>query len=729
MMAADDLTRRSVMQLTGAALVLPNFLENSRMSFTPRFVDLVRNSVTTVGTGNFVLGPPVTGFNSFATAVQPGESFYYSCAGVSKPAECEVGRGTMQDDGTISREPINGVLTDFTPGPKTISLIAAAEWFARVDQAAAPSPVDVADRVALASAGLERGAARFLVERGREGMFRFEPGNLSAKVAADPGQAIYVAPKSDPSGTSGAWVRKFDGPVSPSWFGLVEGDANGANGAANSAAWNAMRACMTARAVNVLNTMQATEAVRFPAGYFEFASTIEITDGATILEGAASPGTNAGGAATTLAFPAGVTGIRVQRYNTSGASAKDAVEHYGGNGSAIRNLALHGGYTPAVGEGEAHGIHLRGKALIESVFIKQFQGDGIYGVATAGGEPEGNANNSAIANCRVQECRNGIFIDGADANIWTLTNVDCSSNRAWGFYDSSFLGNTYLGCHGASNGFVVGGSAPTIVSHLGKRYSCVMGQEAGASTNAPSGDTTDNAWWYYVGAGAASSSIPAWASGTVYRSGGSYASDNVNAQNWYGGCYHEGGQGRPQLSRPSLVLGGMLADAVRGSAGTLQVNSEGDLQTNAGFSAVVGKKFACLGGDSSGDTIVAFKDTGAVDSGVYRLKRSGADFRWDYGNGGTTVAFWVTGNSSTVNWADGAPRANALIGTRFGLPSSFGGSVGTVKPVFRAAVSSATYAAPAGGATVDAEGRASLAQLAADLADMKAKLQAAGLMS
>ena len=52
-----------------------------------------------------------------------------------------------------------------------------------------------------------------------------------------------------------------------------------------------------------------------------------------------------------------------------------------------------------------------------------------------------------------------------------------------------------------------------------------------------------------------------------------------------------------------------------------------------------------------------------------------------------------------------------------------------MKPVFRAAVSSATYAAPAGGATVDAEGRASLAQLAADLADMKAKLQAAGLMS
>jgi hypothetical protein len=47
----------------------------------------------------------------------------------------------------------------------------------------------------------------------------------------------------------------------------------------------------------------------------------------------------------------------------------------------------------------------------------------------------------------------------------------------------------------------------------------------------------------------------------------------------------------------------------------------------------------------------------------------------------------------------------------------------------KAATSSATYAAPSGGATVDTQGRASLAQLAVDLADMKAKLQAVELMA
>jgi hypothetical protein len=47
----------------------------------------------------------------------------------------------------------------------------------------------------------------------------------------------------------------------------------------------------------------------------------------------------------------------------------------------------------------------------------------------------------------------------------------------------------------------------------------------------------------------------------------------------------------------------------------------------------------------------------------------------------------------------------------------------------KAATSSATYVAATGGTTVDTQARASQVQLAADLADMKAKLQAAGLMT
>src|SRR5687767_6709125 len=124
--------------------------------FQPKFVDLVRNVTTTTGTGNFVLGAAVAGFTGFAAAVVPGDSFYYSAIGIDKPAEREVGRGTMQANGTISREAIAGALTNFTTGSKSIALVAAAEWFNQ-QQAAGSSggpggdSVTAANRAALAA--------------------------------------------------------------------------------------------------------------------------------------------------------------------------------------------------------------------------------------------------------------------------------------------------------------------------------------------------------------------------------------------------------------------------------------------------------------------------------------------------------------------------------------------------------------------------------------------------
>lgn len=191
------------------------------MQFTPTFVDLVRNYTQTQGTANFVLGAAVTGYRSFESAVQPGESFYYSAMGIQKPSEHEVGRGTLQQDGTISREAISGSLTQFSEGSKTVALIAAAEWYDRVEAvAAAPTSRIAATRTELQS--LEnRQLPVLLHESGREGMFLFDPSNRSLEVAADSRQGIYVAPGFDPSGASGAWVRRFDGPIRARWFGTA----------------------------------------------------------------------------------------------------------------------------------------------------------------------------------------------------------------------------------------------------------------------------------------------------------------------------------------------------------------------------------------------------------------------------------------------------------------------------------------------------------------------------
>lgn len=84
-----------------------------------------------------------------------------------------------------------------------------------------------ASRTALATAGSTATDLddAYLTEPGREGKFVFSDADLSDEVTADPGQGIYVAPASDTTGASGAWVRQFTGPIVPEWFGAVGDEA------------------------------------------------------------------------------------------------------------------------------------------------------------------------------------------------------------------------------------------------------------------------------------------------------------------------------------------------------------------------------------------------------------------------------------------------------------------------------------------------------------------------
>jgi hypothetical protein len=209
-------------------------------TFQPRFVDLVRNFTTTTGTGNFVLGAAVSGYTGFAAALQPGDQFYYSALGVDKPAEREVGRGTLQANGTISRDPISGTKTSITTGTKTLSLVAAAEWFTAMQagggSGSGNSVAIVATKSELAGSATQQPA--LLTEPDAEGIFVFDPSDLSAEVAADIRQGLHVAPASDPSGASGAWVRKFPATISAKWFG-ARGDGTTDDTAAIAAALSA----------------------------------------------------------------------------------------------------------------------------------------------------------------------------------------------------------------------------------------------------------------------------------------------------------------------------------------------------------------------------------------------------------------------------------------------------------------------------------------------------------
>jgi hypothetical protein len=127
----------------------------------------------------------------------------------------------MQADRTVKREPIGGSLTNFTGGTKTIALIAAAEWFEKVEAGSggggAAATAVAASKAALASAASGQGPT-LLTQSGCEGLFLFDSSNLSAMVSADGLQAIYVAPASDPTGASGAWVRVGREIIDIFWF-------------------------------------------------------------------------------------------------------------------------------------------------------------------------------------------------------------------------------------------------------------------------------------------------------------------------------------------------------------------------------------------------------------------------------------------------------------------------------------------------------------------------------
>ena len=314
-------------------------------AFIPKFVDLVRVTTSTQGTGPIVAGPATQGFANFAESLAVGDQFYYCVQGVDKPAEREVGRGVLLANGTIGRQAINGTLTNFTLGTKTLSLVAGAEWFRQQQQAsetlAALESSQVASRSALAAVSKAvSGSTRYLTEPGREGSFCFEVGNFSARITVDTAQGIFIAPAAASTGASGAWVRQFDGAIKPEWFGAV------ADGVADDkpSSQAAIDYCVSV----------GGGVVRFRAKTYRMASQL-LWSGAPIeLIGEGSniqPGVG-----TILKFPTGLTGAINMKNGTLGLGSNSSIRNLRIVGSAVTKAATISLATPGVVTSTAHGL-------------------------------------------------------------------------------------------------------------------------------------------------------------------------------------------------------------------------------------------------------------------------------------------------------------------------------------------------------------------------------------
>jgi hypothetical protein len=395
----------------------------------------------------------------------------------------------------------------------------------------------VASRSALA--GSNSGRA-FLAEPKRAGNFVFDSANLSAKVAIDPRQGIYVAPEFDMTGASGAWVRQFDGAVNVRWFGALADDSTD-----DSVAFVAALGCLEAMREVGYGYGQGSLSLFIPAGRYYLASTTLDVVHTLRIEGEGGFGPSGG--ASILRWDAGVTGIRLQDHDTTGATATIASRGYGANGTIIKGLLLKSAFSGT--ESEAHGIDVRSKAKIEDIFIDGFAGDGIHSKTSLGAAYRGNSNGSRISDVFVQNCRDGVHLEEVDTNNWTIINALTFVNRRYGIWKKTTLGCTIIGGDSSTNGTTPG--FPTMTTYMGNRYYLLS---EGDGTNPPSGTTADNADWGFWGLGGASTEFPAWSALLNFRAGGALRIEGSFEQNIVLGWYREPDQSPPQIEASAQTL-------------------------------------------------------------------------------------------------------------------------------------------------------------------------------
>lgn len=377
-----------------------------------------------------------------------------------------------------------------------------------------------------------------------------------------------------------------------------------------------------------------------PPGTYKFSGRIEIKRLVRIYgtEGSAMANSSE---STVFQFPVASDGIVIHAYNTIG-DGDESPPTTQGSGTVIERLVLvgirSGTYSASTASKPGKGIWLRGKAAIRDCKIINFDHAGIYCQVAAGGGGilEGNSNNSKIENVRVTGCFEGFHIQSADANVMMIMGCDASNIDTYGFYDLSFLGNFYAGCHAAETGNL--GKC----SFGGNRYYLINAALGGSTTPG-----TDGTVWVLVGAGAPHPQYPLWVSGNTYYLGYAYASLGANAGNVFIGCYAESDNAPSHILFPATIVGGFF--------GTLTTASTA-LRISA--SVITGFSQPAKNGSANAfnvryaldiDTVVNLAAVGDHSSGFSPWKWDSTSGSWyaQHANSNSRIPYIVTTDLST----------------------------------------------------------------------------------
>jgi hypothetical protein len=177
----------------------------------------------------------------------------------------------------------------------------------------------------------------------------------------------------------------------------------------------------------------------FPFGKYYFATSI-VLDSQVTLSGFGAPAANVYGA-TQFLFADNIDGIVVNSYLTDGAGK------LGGAGTIIENISF---LKPSLSGSTGSGIYMKGRATVRDCLFNYWKEYGIR--VDASNVQSENANSWHVERCRITNCgSHGLYVNGPDVNAGTAIAVDSAANGGYGFYDSSFFANTYIGCHADNN--------------------------------------------------------------------------------------------------------------------------------------------------------------------------------------------------------------------------------------------------------------------------------------
>jgi hypothetical protein len=299
-----------------------------------------------------------------------------------------------------------------------------------------------ASRTLMAAVTGTAGTAATLSESGREGTFVWDGSNLSTKVTADTQQGIYVAPASDTTGASGAWVRKYSSPINARWFGAVADCTGYGVGTDNSPAFQA--------AITFLLTTGA--ALYIPDGQYRCSTRLDVKSaihliGTTLLQDSTVATHPLADKGSTLVFDSGVAGIKF--FYTVDGDVSGTATNPGASGSRMEGIRLISGSVGAASSGK-YGVESRALVTFRNVEARGFGDHGfcIQGSISGGdGVVYGNVSKSMLDNCRsISNAGDGYHTSGNDANVVNFIGCTSQSNGGWSYYDDSLIGNQYWGC-------------------------------------------------------------------------------------------------------------------------------------------------------------------------------------------------------------------------------------------------------------------------------------------